>query len=296
MRLNKKEKIELRRLKSQIWYYDVLNREPGMTDYKLDIKFCWDEEETEGEQAQGIAIKRDGTDRLRAFENIRRNGSIPSKEGVGGRKFDLVERVDSTPGYGGTANLITSPLWDVLSNTELSLEEIREKIVLCVDRLGLAKTESDYFDDGVDYFNELLQDDQEMKLKDFVYYVTTIGDQSYDDALAQAISLYPKSLDQIALFALLALESAKAGNSIMVIYHLKIFRNQFLWFLSSEKYLSIDKTCIDFILGLLNRAINPNSISGMPTYQMLLTNIEKVAPTSAIAAFLNRHERLLWKK
>ena len=295
MRLNQKEKIELRRLKSQIWYYDVLNREPGMTDYKLDIKFCTPTEESKDDRAQGISIRRDGTDRLRAFENIRRNGSIPSKGGVGGRKFDLVERVDSTPGYEGTANLITSPLWDVLSNPQLSLEEIREKIVLCIDRLGLAKEKGDYFDNGVDFFNEILQDDQEMTLKDFVYYVTKVGDQSYDEALVQAISKYPKSLDQIALFALLALESAKAGNSIMVIYHLKIFRNQFLWILSSEKYLGIDKTYIDFILGLLNRAINPNSISGRPTYQMLLTNIEEAEPTSAIAAFLNRHERLLWK-
>lgn len=295
MRLNLKEKRDLKRFKSQIWYYDVLHREPGMNDYKLDIKFCWDANEAAINKAQGITKVSDGTDRLRAFENIRRNGSIPSRGGVGGRKFDLIKRIDSTPGYEGSANLISCPLWDVLSNPFLSLEAIREKIVQCVESLGLAKGQGNYHDNGIDYFNELLIDDKEMTLMDFVYYVNDVGDQSYDEALAQAISTTPKSLDQIALFAMLALESAKASNSILAIYHLKLYRNQFLLMLNSPKYMTIDKGYVDFTVQLLNRAIYPNSINGLPTYQMLLAKIKGARPTSAVAAFLDRHERLLWK-
>lgn len=295
MRLNLKEKRELRRFKSQLWYYDVLHREPGMNDYKLDIKFCWDIDDEQFQRKQGAALPRDGTDRIRAFENIRRNGSIPSKGGVGGRKFDLIARVDSTPGYQGTASLITSSLWAVLENPMLSIAEIRERIVQCVVSLGLPMKAGAYMDNGVDYFNELLQSNSDISLADFMYYINKIGDQSYDDALAHAISIFPDSLDQIALFALLALESSKASNTILSTYHLGIYKKQFLQYLRQDKYMSIDKGLVDFSVELLRRAIYPNSLTGLPTYQMMLREFKNTNPTSAVAAFLDRHERLLWR-
>lgn len=93
--------IELRKLRSKTWYLSIKTKE-NLNDSQLDILFGPDD---------GDGKRRVSSDRLKIFEAIRKNGSIPSDGTMGGRGFNLIERVDADPSYSGTANIINSPFW-----------------------------------------------------------------------------------------------------------------------------------------------------------------------------------------
>lgn len=73
------------------------------------------------------------TERLRIFESIAANGSLPADGSHPKREgFDIVKEVAKRPGYGWTKDVFESPLWYLLRNPEMDAEELSEFIVHCL--------------------------------------------------------------------------------------------------------------------------------------------------------------------
>lgn len=117
---------EADQLRARVWYSAVKAR-GNWSDYKLDIEFAREE----GEE------RRDGPFRRRAFEEVRRTGSVPTQGTHAKRSFDLVGNVDAHPEFSGTAKYFHSPFWELLKGRTMTLPEAHAFVAKCLDTSGV---------------------------------------------------------------------------------------------------------------------------------------------------------------
>lgn len=112
---------EADQLRAKVWYSAVKAR-GNWSDYKLDVEFAREE----GEE------RRCGSDRRRAFEEVRRTGSVPTQGTHARRSFDLVGNVDAHPEFSGTAKYFHSLFWDLLKGRTMTLPEAHAFVSKCL--------------------------------------------------------------------------------------------------------------------------------------------------------------------
>lgn len=112
---------EADQLRAKVWYSAVKAR-GNWSDYKLDVEFAREEGE----------VRRCGADRRRAFEEVRRTGSVPTQGTHARRSFDLVGNVDAHPEFSGTAKYFHSPFWDLLKGRTMTLPEAHAFVAKCL--------------------------------------------------------------------------------------------------------------------------------------------------------------------
>lgn len=112
---------EADQLRAKVWYSAVKAR-GNWSDYKLDVEFAREEDEE----------RRCGADRRRAFEEVRRTGSVPTQGAHPKRSFDLVRNVDAHPEFSGTAKYFHSPFWDLLKGRTMALPEAHAFVAKCL--------------------------------------------------------------------------------------------------------------------------------------------------------------------
>lgn len=108
--LQKKPKT-LNEFRVKLWYQAVRCR-GNLSDYDLDMAFGQPEDE-----------KRNGADRIRTFERIRKNLCLPSKGTHSKRPYSIVDRVEADENFTGTKEIIHSLFWDTLKQTPIDLYE-----------------------------------------------------------------------------------------------------------------------------------------------------------------------------
>lgn len=301
-----------KRMRALVWYYAVKGKlgrlekdEIILNDSQLGSLFGTDSE----------GSHRVDNDHIRIFEPIRRDGVMPSDGRHPKRNYDLVERVEKYNGYHGTAAIMHSPFWRLVDKRVLSLKEIREIIVECIIRLGLLYEAGNYEDDGQNDIESLVQLYPDMSIETYFTYVAD-GDFGYDNAMAGAFIHLPASLDYIALLGALALEAIEAGNMQIASDQIKSFSIILREFCSSSwlnpsyekgsNYYSTNKKIpklaplgerlYDLGTTKMKEALNADALKGLKSYSEMLAKISGVNLKSGAAAFLNRHQRLLWRR
>ena len=279
--------IELRKLRSKTWYLSIKTKE-NLNDSQLDILFGPDD---------GDGKRRVSSDRLKIFEAIRKNGSIPSDGTMGGRGFNLIERVDADPSYSGTANIINSPFWTLLENEPLSVEKLRQIVVKCVINLGLANESPFSQDDGQNRVSirDLIRNNEELTIDNYYDYQMK-GDQEYDNLMGDSLLELRPNLDYLSLLIALTFEAIQAGNLIIAasltrssIKLLKIF--------CQEKWLlTIGDDLYKFTSRRILAALNNDSLKGLPSYKTILSNSNEFSNGSYIIKFLSKHEEMIWRR
>lgn len=282
----------LRRLRSQTWLLAVQSRCGGKNNCQLSLFF--------GPRDNDGDI-RDTADRLKIFEAIQENGSIPS-DGTGKRKFDIVARVDATEGYEGTASIIHSPFWQLLENEPLSLTEIREMVVKCVERLNLAALPGNYEDSGTDHLKDLVSMEPTLTIEEY-FNEHMMVDIDYDLSMSNVFPYWNASLDHIALVGALSFEAIYAGNMKIASYHIDVFKTYLKeycnqeWLLKKQKKTpTIGYQLYQYAENRMLNALNADALNGLPDYSTMLSRIQDINPNSAINALLTRHQRMLWRR
>ena len=273
--------LVLRKLRANTWLHAVRARE-GLTNCSLDVKFATPETEP----------KRSSADRIKAFEAIENYGSTPGNGTNTKRKFDLIARVESDSHYKGTAAVFHSPFWRLMESKQMALSDIRELIVECIVRLGLAKEKGNYQDDGRNDLVDLITDDPEISIEEYFRF-QELGDDGYDQAMASAFHMEP-NLDLIAFIGALAFEAIEAGKMHFAKYQIDCFFKLLSEY--SEKLGTIGVELHQYATNRMLDALNADALKGLPDYSSMLSNIQGVNLRSAASAFLIRHERLLWRK
>jgi len=174
------------KLWARTWYAAVRNVE-NLSDPQLDMKFDpkWHPLNTSNA-------------RLKMFEQIRREGSLPSDGSHPKRKdhpFDLVEIVDGFKGYKGTASLFHSPFWHLLRHQRMDVLTLRKFIVHC-----LILVKKDYRID--DYLVS------ELEIQDLGLEELLDHDSFFDNTNELYQHKLPLFVDQPVTFDLLALLGA----------------------------------------------------------------------------------------
>lgn len=283
---------DLRKLRSRTWLLAVQSRNGGRKNCELDIHF--------GPRDNGGEARK-AVDRLRMFEAVHQNGSIPGKSGST-RNFDLIEKVNSEKGYEGTAAIIHSPFWRLLENESLTLSEVREMVVECVELLKLAMIPGDYKDDGIDELAELVSSEPTLTIEEYFERQKEV-DISYDLSMGNVLPYSNANLDHIALVGALSLEAIYAGNMKIASYHIDIFKT-YLKEYCNQKWLSkkqkhthtIGYQLYQYAENRMLNALNADALKGLPGYSAMLSNVGVVNPNSAICALLTHHQRLLWRR
>ena len=273
--------LVLRILRANTWLYAVQAREK-LTNCSLDVKFATPENEP----------KRTTADRIKAFEAIKSYGSTPGNGTNTKRKFDLIARVESDIHYKGTAAVFHSPFWKLMESKQMALSDIRELIVECIVRLGLAKEKGNYQDDGRNDLVDLITNDPEISIEEY-FRLEELGDAGYDEAMASAFLMEP-NLDLIAFIGALAFEAIEAGKMHFAKYQIDCFDKLLSEY--SAKLGSIGEELHQYATNRMNEAWNADALKGLPDYSTMLSKIQGVNLQSAASALLIRHERLLWRK
>lgn len=275
----------LRELRSMTWYHAVLARE-GLNNCQLDMLFY--------PRKNNLGLLNTG-DRLKIFEAIKANKSIPTDGTKGKRSFDLVARVDAHPNYIGTAAIIQSPFWRLLDDREISIIEVREIVVECVRRLGLSSVKGSFVDDGRNDMSDLIANNPELSLAEYFRYQTEV-DQGYDNAMVDCFLHLEPSLDCIALHGALAFEAIQAGNMQIAADQARYFQIRLKNFCKQAWLSKIRKQLYKYALKRILGVLKADALKGLPDYNTMLNNIPNSKSGSPIAAFLNRHQRLLWRR
>lgn len=113
------------KLRAKLWY-NIVKTRSGLSDYRLDMTFG----QPEGPITQG------GAGRNRVFGSIKK-GVFPSRGQHKKRSFDVVERVNTE--LPGTADIIDSPLWELLDTPAIDIESITALVERCLDLLDLTR-------------------------------------------------------------------------------------------------------------------------------------------------------------
>lgn len=194
------------RVRAKVWYLAVKAR-GGWTDYRLDVEFarCADEP------------RREGSERRRAFEAVRRTGTVPSPGTHPRRDFDLVENVESHPDFVGTANIFHSPFWNLLKMRVMGIPEASAFTSQCMTHFKLHRPSG--------------------KLYDVIRYSWLRADLPYGEnkdiylgAIKTIVSRLPQELDALALLGGLFREA----YLVCSLETAGILKNQFIEFL--EQY------------------------------------------------------------
>ena len=275
----------LRELRSMTWYQAVLARE-GLNNCQLDMLFC--------PRKNNLGLLNTG-DRLKIFEAIKANKSIPSCGTKGKRNFDLIARVDAHPNYSGTAAIIHSPFWRILEDRQIPLSEVRLIVVECIRRLGLALEEGDLVDDGRNDLEDLIAHNPELSIEEYFRYQNE-GDDGYDNAMVGAFIHLKPSLDSIALFGSLAFEAIEAGNMQIAADQAKFFKIILKEFCDQPWMNKVGESLYQYAVNRILEVLNADALKGLPDYSAMLKGIPYSNAGSPIAEFLQRHQRLLWRR
>lgn len=286
-------KAELRKLNGLTWYYGVkvkakaiYKTDKDISDYKLDEIFGYG---PKGEP-------RLGSDRLKIFESIKSNFSVPSKgNSEKKRNFDLVDRVETTDGYQGTEPLLRSPFWKLLEDKPLELIEVREYVIECIKRLDLVKDPGNYEDDGKYDLDDYLKNRPDITFEEMMYYENDI-DLDYDKAMTDAFSALDPSLDLIALTGFLALEAILAGNIRVAKDQIKSFERLLSLFCNQPWLSAISNDLYLYAEKRMQNLLYADALNGLPDYMAMVSNIPDVNLRSPAVAFLKRHQRILWRR
>lgn len=286
-------KTLLRKLNGLTWYYGVKAKakilyksEKEISDYKLDEIFGYD---LDGEM-------RLGNDRLKIFESIKKNLSVPSKgNSEKKRNFDLVDRVEKTDGYQGTEPLLRSPFWKLLEDKTLELKVVREYVIECIKRLDIVKESGNYDDEGRYDLDDLLKNRPDITFEEMMYYENDI-DLDYDKAMTDAFSALDPSLDLIALTGFLALEALLAGNIRVAKDQIKSFERLLSLFCDQPWLSEIGNDLYLYAQKRMQNLLYADALNGLPNYTAMVSNIPDVNLRSPAVAFLKRHQRILWRK
>ena len=174
----------------------------------------------------------------------------------------------------------------------MALSDIRELIVECIVRLGLAKEKGNYQDDGRNDLVELMIIYPELTMKEYLRY-QELGDAGYDEAMGSAFHMAP-NLDLVALLGAFAFEAIEAGKIHLAKYQIDCFVKVLSDY--SENLGDIGLQLYQYATNRMNDAWNADALKGLPDYSTMLSNIQGVNLQSAASALLIRHERLLWRK
>lgn len=279
--------IELRKLRSQIWYKAVKSVD-NLNDSKLDVLFG----SIEGQES------RVGDDRIKMFEAIRVNKSIPSNGKNSKRNFDLVARVDAYPRYRGTAAVMHSPLWRLLEKKPLTVEEIREIVLKCITNLD-SNYDVEYIDsESVELLQPFKFDEHELFFEKFFEYQNET-ENNYYTAMVRAFSKLEYSLDYIALLAALTHEAVVAGNMAVAVNLIKSLRIILKEYCAQEWLGNSGGELYKMVLSRIGAALNMDNLKDLPSYITLiskLTNANDNALNSPVAKFLQLHEQIVWRK
>lgn len=276
---------ELRRLRSKTWLLAVRARSGGKNNCYLSRFFG---------PRDHLGNMRDTADRLKMFEAIDRNGSIPG-DGTGKRGFDLVAKVDLTEGYEGTSSIIHTPFWRLLENEALSLVEVRKMVVECVQRLNLVNQSGYYKDDGPDELEELVSTEPILTIEEYFERQKEV-DISYDLSMGDVMPYSNANLDHITLVGALSLEAIYAGNMKIASYHIDIFKTYLKDYCDQEWLAETGEELYQYAENRMLKALNSDALNGLPDYSKMLSNAGHVNPHSAINALLKRHQRMLWRR
>lgn len=276
---------ELRRLRSKTWLLAVRARSGGKNNCYLSRFFG---------PRDHLGNMRDTADRLKMFEATDRNGSIPG-DGTGKRGFDLVAKVDTTEGYEGTASIIHSPFWRLLENEALSLVEVREMVVECVQRLNLVNQSGYYKDDGSNELEELVSTEPSLTIEEYFERQKEV-DISYDLSMGDVMPYSNANLDHIALVGALSLEAIYAGNMKIASYHIDVFKVYLKEYCNQKWLISKGDDLYKYGVNRMLKALNADALQGLPDYSTMLSSVGCVNPNSAISALLKRHQRMLWRR
>lgn len=278
---------DLRKLRSAIWYKAVKSVD-NLNDSQLDTLFGT----SEGEEP------RVGADRIKMFEAIRVNRSIPSNGKNGRRNFDLVARVDAYPGYKGTAAIIQSPLWRLLEKKPKSLKDIRETVLQCIFNLD-SMYEVEYIDvEGIDFLKAYEFDEHEIFFEGYFEYQKEAGNNYYS-AMARAFNKLEHSLDYIALLAALSHEAIEGGNMAAAANLVKSLRIILKEYCEQEWLGNLGEELYQLVISRIRAALNKDNIKDLPSYISILSKLSNAnnnVLNSPVARFLQLHERMEWRK
>ena len=277
---------ELRKLRSSIWYQAVKSIE-NRNDCQLDIMFGT----REGEKQRTTA------DRIKIFEAIRVNRSIPCSGTKGKRNFDLVARVDAYPGYKGTAAIIHSPLWRLLEKKPPSLKEIREMVLQCIINLD-SPYETECLDvPDLKFLNAVEFDCTELILEEYFEYQKE-SENGYYSAMASAFNKLEPSLDYIALVGALSYEAIEAGNMVAAANLVKSLSILLKEYCEEDWLGNLGDELFKLTISRIQAALLKDKLNVSPSYISMLSklsNANSVVLNSPVARFLQLHERLLWR-
>ncbi|MDK9725547.1 MAG: hypothetical protein OEL88_11740 [Sterolibacteriaceae bacterium MAG5] len=180
------------RLRARVWYLAVKARD-GWSDYRLDLEFA---RNTDDPVPTGPA-------RIRAFEGIRRNGTVPSAGSHRRRSFDLVERVEGHPLFKGTADYFRSPFWDLLKSGPIGISDIQPFVQRLMASCGICRPSL-----VVHHLFAARKLEQELALPN-----TSRSEVAaiYDAQLARLITSLPLHLDVLAMLGGLFREAYLVG-------------------------------------------------------------------------------------
>lgn len=279
---------DLRELRSAIWYQAVKSTE-NLNDSKLDILFGPD---------NGDGKPRNSADRLKIFEAIRVNRSIPSNGKNCRRDFDLVARVDAYPGYKGTAAIIQSPLWRLLELKPMSLKDLRETVLQCIVNCD-SPYEIGYLDvEGSNFLESVEFNDPELFFEEYFEYHSEAGN-SYYSAMASAFKKFEPSLDYIALLAALSYEAIEAGNMAAAANLVKSLRIILKEYCEQEWLGNLGNELYALVMSRIRAVLNKDNLHDLPSYTSMLSKLSNANNTilnSPVARFLQLHERMVWRK
>lgn len=278
---------DLRRLRSAIWYQAVKSVE-DLNDCQLDILFGTGK----GEEP------RNSADRIKMFEAIRVNRSIPSSGGSGRRNFDLVARVNAYPGYGDTAAIIQSPLWRLLEKKPMPLNDLRIMVLQCFLNID-SPYKVEYLDvEGSDFLQAVEFDDSEQFFEEYFEYQNEAGN-SYFNAMARMFYKLEPSLDYIALLAALSYEAIEGGNMAAAANIVKSLRIILKEYCEQEWLGHLGEELYQLVISRVRAVLNKDNLHDLPSYISMLSTLSNANSTvlnSPVARFLEMHERMVWRK
>lgn len=191
------KKSSLERLIPRVWYYAVRARS-GLKDADLDVKFLHGSDE----------IRRAKADRIRAFESIRSNGTMPSHGRHRKRPYNLVDLVDEDEACKGTKKIITSPFWKLLLSPPHDLQGMTKLVAECTVLLNLERLAGKDVIHWIWINNPLPPVGERMGLR-------KDGVSDYEVHLQQAAQHLPSDLDTLALFGAMYQEACLSFQPVV---------------------------------------------------------------------------------
>lgn len=189
------------RLRRRIWYAHVMRRS-GMSHYLMDSLF-----DLNPENKPNNSNKKKDKRRVRIFDAIRDHDWMPFREHM----VDFIKAIDEyktrenqTP-LKGTADLFFSKFWELMRPTEMSLVDLRQFLLDCMNRLGMLAVceRTEVSERLIEYFASS-HSHQEFDQSNFHF-------EFYEFLLKQVIEPIPDNLDKLALLGAMLREAYYAG-------------------------------------------------------------------------------------